>query len=431
MPANYVLLERIELNASASSISFTNIPQTGYTDLKIVVSVRESSATNAGDVVGYMRFNADTGTANYSTRAIYGDGSTVGSLTNSGGAFEIDRSTDTANTFASNEIYIPNYTGSTAKSWSSDMVTETNATGAFAAMYASLWTGTAAITTITLSPRGSLSFAANSTFSLYGLAALGTTPVIAPKATGGSIYTDGTYWYHAFRTSGTFTPQTSLSCDVLQVAGGGGGQAGGGGAGGLAYTSSNSLSATNYTVTIGAGGANTVSGSNSQFGALTAAVGGGGASSWGTAGQNGGSGGGGGSVSGTVVNGGTGTAGQGNNGGTGVSERAGGGGGAGAVGSNGVGGGSGGAGGVGSSTYSSWGAATISGQNSSGTYYYAGGGGGGANGTGGAGGLGGGGTGSNASPTAGTVNTGGGGGGAYNAAGQPGGSGIVIIRYAV
>jgi len=422
MPANYVLLERIELNASAASVTFSNIPQTGYTDLKVVLSARCDAANTAVKI----QFNGLT--TNLSTRYLYGSGSAAASYTDASNIYTYENSSSyTASTFGNAEIYIPNYTSSNAKSVSVDAVTENNATGADMALFAGLWNNTAAITSVAL-VSNSGNFVANSTFSLYGLAAVGTTPAIAPKASGGNrIDNDGTYWYHTFTSSGTFTPQTSLSCDVLQIAGGGGGQAGGGGAGGLAYTSSNSLSATNYTVTIGAGGANTVSGSNSQFGALTAAVGGGGASSWGTTGQNGGSGGGGGSVSGTTVNGGTGTAGQGNNGGSGVSERAGGGGGAGAVGSNGVGGGSGGAGGAGSSAYSSWASATTTGVSGA----YAGGGGGGANGTGGAGGSGGGGNGSNASPTAATINTGGGGGGAYGAAGQPGGSGIVIVRYAI
>jgi hypothetical protein len=152
----------------SANFQFTSIPST-YTDLKIVASVRESAATNAGDVVGYMRFNADTGTTNYSSRFVYGDGTAAASLTNSGGAFEICLSANTASTFANSEIYIPNYAGSTAKSWSSDMVTENNATAAFAALYASLWTGTAAITTITLSPRSTLSFAQYSTATLYGI----------------------------------------------------------------------------------------------------------------------------------------------------------------------------------------------------------------------------------------------------------------------
>ena len=98
------------------------------------------------------------------------------------------------------------------------------------------------------------------------------------------------------------------------------------------------------------------------------------------------------------------------------------------------------AGGVGTSTYSSWGAATSTGQNVSGTYYYAGGGGSamayssptGA-GQNPVGGYGGGGRGfaygtNSWSGQAGTANTGGGAGG-NNGNGYAGGSGIVIIRF--
>jgi hypothetical protein len=429
MPSNYVLLERIELNASAASVTFANIPQSGYTDLKIVMS----AITTGGTQNCSIAFNGST--SNFSQRQIGGEGSSAysASRTDNLNVALANGTGYTANIAASNEIYIPNYLSSVAKSFSTESATENNATGADLVVRAHLWNpGTqAAISSVTIyAANGSGSFGAYSTFSLYGIADINTTPAIAPKASGGNIQTDGTYWYHTFLSSGTFTPALVLSCDVLQVAGGGGGQGGGGGAGGLAYTASNSLTAQGYTVTIGAGGANTVSGSNSQFGSLTAAVGGGGASSWGSVGQNGGSGGGGGSTSGTTVAGGTATSGQGFAGGSGVSNGGGGGGGAGAVGSNGN--GTGGAGGVGSSTYSSWGLATSTGQNVGGTYYYAGGAGGGNNtGNTPTGGSGGGGNGSNASPTAGTANTGGGGGGAYNAAGQPGGSGIVIIRYTI
>ncbi len=48
MPANYVLLERIELNASAASITFSNIPQSGYTDLKLIVSSDKSLLSASG-----------------------------------------------------------------------------------------------------------------------------------------------------------------------------------------------------------------------------------------------------------------------------------------------------------------------------------------------------------------------------------------------
>jgi len=337
MPANYVLLERIELNASAASISFTNIPQTGYTDLKLVHSSRVSRAAYHDSIL--LSFNGLT--TNQSQRRIYGTGSSVASTADTlmyGG--QAPGSTATANTFGSSEIYIPNYTSSNFKSSSEEGVSENNATNAQADMNANLWSSTAAITSITLTPESGGTFNQYSTFSLYGLAALGTTPVIAPKASGGDVIaTDGTYWYHAFLTTGAFVPATGLTCDVLVIAGGGGSgrdQGGGGGAGGLLpFTSQALTAATSYTATVGAGGAGSVGsqgsdGSDSQFAALTLVKGGGGGGqfTYSNNGRTGGSGGGGG------FSGGAATSGQGNAGGNYGSSGGGGGGGKGSVGGN-------------------------------------------------------------------------------------------------
>ena len=440
MPAqNYVLLERVEVGeAGASSITFNSIPQTGYTDLKVVVSAR---TTTGG--VGGIRVNPNGLATNLSERSIDGAGSgtPTSSATTQGYSFSASGSTDTANTFSNCEAYFPNYTSSNYKSWGTESVTENNATTAYSSLSANLWSSTAAITSLTITMTNP--FARYSSASLYALAAVGTTPTKAPKATGGSIIqTDGTYWYHAFLASGTFTPAVGLSCDVLVVAGGGGGGSnggGGGGAGGLSYQTSRSVSAAS-TVTIGSGGASQTSGTNSVFDTITSNAGGGGAS--GVPGQNasnGGSGGGGRYVTytagGTSTQGNTGGAtGFGFAGGTGVNYGWGagaGGGGAGAVGAANPSAANAGAGGAGVNTYSTWATATATGVSG----FYAGGGGGGiepsgtagtASGGGGAGSVGGVGT-------AGTPNTGGGGGGGWTSTtgGGKGGSGIVIIRYAV
>jgi hypothetical protein len=335
-------------------------------------------------------------------------------------------------------MYIPNYTSSTNKSISFDIVSENNATLAYATLEAWLWSQTAAITSIGFTGLYGGSIASNSTFSLYGLAAVGTTPVIAPKASGGNVIaTDGTYWYHAFLANGTFTPQTGLSADVLVVAGGGGAGdfygAGGGGGGLLAFTSQ-SLTATNYTCTVGAGGAagvnsNGTVGADSQFAALTLVKGGGfgGGGGGGVNGGTGGSGGGAASGSGSAsATGGSATSGQGNAGGNAGSAGQGGGGGAGGAGASNS-GTVGGAGGAGSSTYGSWGSATGLGYSQNSTFYFAGGGAGS-----GVGGNGGQANGSTAISTAGQANTGQGGGAdgtAPSFLAYPGGSGIVIIRY--
>jgi hypothetical protein len=449
MPNNYVLLDRIELNATAASVVFDNIPQSGYTDLKIVVSAR---CDGGYEDISLLSINGAT--TNFSARYLQGNGAAASSASLARWGGNYTAANNTANTFGSAELYFPNYRSSNFKSYSTDNVTETNGTTAYAGIVAGLWSNTAAITSITFTPNSG-SYVAGCTFSLYGLAQVGTTPAIAPKADGGNVIgTDGTYWYHAFLSNGTFTPQVGLSCDVLAVAGGGGGggffHAPGGGAGGLLYTASNSLTlATNYAVTIGSGG---TGGSSSSYTAGTqgvastfiggavslTAVGGGRGPATGV-GNTGGSGSGGGANDSA---GGAGTSGQGNAGGaafsTSPNQRAGGGGGAGAVG---AGGSTTGNGGIGLNTYSAWATATTTGVSG---YYAGGGGGGGQSIAGGSGGTGGGGAGARGSNSAsvaavaGTINTGGGGGGGASENGTStinngaaGGSGIVIIRYLV
>ena len=263
------------------------------------------------------------------------------------------------------------------------------------------------------------------------------------SATGGTITNTSGYRVHTFTSSGTFVPVSgspTTSVEYLIIAGGGGGQQvyGGGGAGGY-RTSTASASVQNYTVTVGAGAAASGPGQSSGSGSngnnsvalsITSIGGGGGGGS--ANGNTGGSGGGGGAWA-NSYNGGAGTSGQGNAGGdvNNTNYGAGAGGGAGAVGGDGntVSGGAGGAGLASSITGTS--------------VYRSGGGGGGAytnvstNNALAVGGVGGGGRGGLrfGDGVSGTANTGGGGGGGNryntNVSGGAGGSGIVIIRYAV
>jgi hypothetical protein len=429
MAANYVLLEKITVGAAgAASVTFNNIPQTGYTDLKIVASWRGNSASS---VSIYMSLNGSA--SSFTGKYLYGDGSATSSGSIGQYVGSCPGSNFTANTFASTEIYIPNYTSANYKSFSVDNVDETNATASDSNLIAGLWSNTAAITSISIAPSGS-SFIQYSTFSLYGLAAVGATPAINPKATGGDIIqTDGTYWYHAFLSSGTFTPKVGLTCDVLVVAGGGGGMTGksatyygsGGGSGQVSLFTSQALTPVSYTTTVGSGGAgadatslttNGGTGSNSQFGSLAAAAGGGG---------------------GLYNTGYGGTSGNGYSGGGPNGAAAGGGGGAAGVGGNATSNTVAGVGGIGltNATINAMAGTTLTGQNVSGTYYYGGGGGGEAGGVWSVGGYGGGGgaAGGTAGPYDATANTGGGGaGGAYSTIrGGNGGSGVIIVRYTV
>lgn len=135
------------------------------------------------------------------------------------------------------------------------------------------------------------------------------------KAIGGAVTFDGGYAIHTFTASGTFIANEDLTVEYLVVAGGGGGSISGGGAGGLLTDTGHSLTAGVYPITVGAGGATGSPGTNggdSVFSSITA-VGGGYGGHTGNGG-NGGSGGGVGILNLGLTEG-TGTAGQGNDGG--------------------------------------------------------------------------------------------------------------------
>jgi len=153
-------------SGGAANIDFTSIPGT-YTDLVILLSSRAATG-GAADVE--MQLNSDTTGTNYATKQIQANGSTVASSGGAGNQTATSTgSTDTASTFASSSIYIPNYLGSTYKSYSTDTVTENNATTAYATLRAGIWNNTAAITNIRLKHGSGANFAQYSTAYLYGV----------------------------------------------------------------------------------------------------------------------------------------------------------------------------------------------------------------------------------------------------------------------
>ena len=290
-------------------------------------------------------------------------------------------------------------------------------------------------------------------------------PLPNVTATNATHYSDSTYDYAVWRTTGTLliTNSNLANVEILAVGAGGGGGAyrtvtggyaggGGGGAGQILAQSYGTLGTTAINVTIGAGGAGGSGGSGGIGGGSNLiynsppytnlfSVYGGGGGGYNGAGVNGANGGGGSAnngAGGTGLNASTGQS-NGYKGGTGYvqtagsAEFAGGGGGAFQDGQGGITNSNGGAG----LQFSDWSSATSTGDSG----YYAGGGGGGESNDNldswGKGGAGGGGVGASLNAnsrqaTAGTANTGGGGGGAagpsYSTAGA-GGSGLIILRW--
>lgn len=151
----------------AATLTFTSIPST-YTDLVLKTSLRGTGSLIYDAVK--LTFNGTS--SGYSTRYIQGNGSSATSGTSGSSAYIelIDEgATATSSTFSNSELYIPNYAGSAYKSISSDAVTETNATTIYMRLSAGLWSNSAAITSITLTPDNSAAWAQYSTAYLYGV----------------------------------------------------------------------------------------------------------------------------------------------------------------------------------------------------------------------------------------------------------------------
>jgi len=163
MANTYSLIEAKTLTTTTASITFSSIPAS-YTDLQLVCSLRSNFAD--GNTNGLISFNGST--ANFTNKYLAGTGSIKD--TGSSGRYlgEINANTGTASTFSNISIYIPNYTSSNNKSFSSDGVQENNQTLAYVTFAAGLWSDSAAITSITLSPGGG-SLVQYSTAYLYGI----------------------------------------------------------------------------------------------------------------------------------------------------------------------------------------------------------------------------------------------------------------------
>lgn len=441
----YIPIQTITLSSNQASISFPSIPQT-YHDLIIRANLR-SNRTDYPTDGAFVRFNGDTTAGNYTGGRLYTYGTTKGIDTNKYGLYAAC-SPATASIYSNSELKINNYTSNRQKScFSSTASPNHGGNNGHFLIETMVWSGTAPVSSITITPHTGTAFLAGSTVTLYGVG--GKTSLAGTKATGGTVmFAPDGYVYHYITTTGagTFSVNSNISADILLLGGGGAGGGistngtgnGGGGAGGFAAYASQNLSSGTYNYSVGVGGtAGNSTGGNggsTTFTGLTSAVGGGGGGTRGALGNSGGSGGGNGSE--TTSTPAQGTSGQGFAGGTGASAPnygGGGGGGAGGAGVNGsgtIGGnggipkiwldgfyyGSGGGGGV----YNG-GTAGKSGRTAAGTGSYGGSGGapvtsGGSAGVAAWNGYGSGGGGSSNGPSGGSN-------------GGAGGSGLIVVRY--
>lgn len=153
-------------SGGAASIDFTSIPGT-YTDLCVKLSTRLNGSAST------IRTSFNGSASGYSESMLYTNASTGPYAAARSGTYVewmySDGTLNTANTFNSADVYIPNYAGSNNKSFSIDNTNETNGTAdQLININAALWANSAAITSITFTT-GSTSFVQYSTATLYGI----------------------------------------------------------------------------------------------------------------------------------------------------------------------------------------------------------------------------------------------------------------------
>lgn len=163
----YKKIQSVTVGSGGSlSIDFTNIPAT-YTDLLLLASTRDDRGADFTAMT--LQFN--DATTNFSWRSLIGNGTSAASYNGTNTTiFDGNNATNsTTSTFSSVYIYIPNYAGSTNKSFSVDAVSENNAILAWTNLLGGLWSNTAAITKVSLLLSGTIKFVQHSSATLYGI----------------------------------------------------------------------------------------------------------------------------------------------------------------------------------------------------------------------------------------------------------------------
>ncbi len=174
MPNTYTFIASQTVAAGGNTtIEFSAIPQT-YTDLILMLSTR-SEVVNNSDAV-YARFNSSA--TGYNNSVSYGDTTTFGTFAPAinyahfGYGSGNNGTANTNNTYGNVFIYIPSYRTSNAKT----CLVQSGKEAMFGVYQSGInslqtarWSGSAAISTITLTQESTLDFAENSTAYLYGI----------------------------------------------------------------------------------------------------------------------------------------------------------------------------------------------------------------------------------------------------------------------
>jgi len=160
------LVETITVGSGgAASIEFTGIPGDGK-DFMVLLSSRN---TYTAAETSFIETRINGLTSGYTNLYLLGNGSVVSSGYFGTATWRIqyqNSNSSTANTFGNCKMYFSNYSSSSAKSASTDTVSENNATAARQLIGAHSHTTTSAITSLEMF-QSSFDFMEHSTASLY------------------------------------------------------------------------------------------------------------------------------------------------------------------------------------------------------------------------------------------------------------------------
>jgi hypothetical protein len=177
MANTYEAIAKSVLTSDTATVTFTSIPAT-FTDLLVLWTARGDSTweANSGNSIG-LRINSVSTGGTYSGTRLHGYNTTVASdrFANENSYITLYDATnvasETASTFTNGKLYISNYTASIYKPVSSTVVEEKNSGTNHLTVQTSLWSSTAAITSLTFMSvyltTGKL--IAGSSFYLYGI----------------------------------------------------------------------------------------------------------------------------------------------------------------------------------------------------------------------------------------------------------------------
>lgn len=172
VPLGMSLMARTVLAASATSVSFSSIPQ-GFRHLQLLIQARTDAVAEVDNAL--LRINGDTGT-NYDSERIAADGTAIAAATTRATATSLVCLTEAANSRADNFsggfILIFGYSAARDKhvlSLSASYGDVSADTDLHLAVRGLRWRDTSVITDLALVPNTGANFVSGSHFALYGV----------------------------------------------------------------------------------------------------------------------------------------------------------------------------------------------------------------------------------------------------------------------